>query len=225
VTETAPPLYGLDIETDTSTDGLDPRVSSVVAVAIAGDDDGPEIFAGPERALLAALDARLAELPPGVIVTWNGASFDLPFLADRAASCGVRLGLRLRLDPAIPMRRDPLPGHEGAYRAAWHGHAHLDAYRLYRSDVGRALPVSCSLKAMARFVGLDCVEVERSRIHELAPDALAAYAASDATLARCLAERRWATASRAVDALPPARLLPPGWTLVRREVGAGPVQR
>jgi DNA polymerase elongation subunit (family B) len=195
-------LYGLDIETDTAIDGLDPRVSPVVAVALSGAD-GDDVFVGSEPALLGALDRRLAALPPGIIVTWNGSAFDLPFLADRAGRCGVRLGLRLRLDPAIPMRRDPLPGHEGAYRAGWHGHAHLDAYRLYRSDVGRTLPVSCSLKAMARLVGLDCVEVERSRIHELSAEQLATYAASDAALARCLAERRWATARLAVDPSPP----------------------
>ena len=127
--EGRPPLYGLDIETDTTRDGLDPRVARVIAVAISGDHHRA-VLTGDEPALLAALDQRIASLPPGVLVTWNGAAFDLPFLADRATRCGVRLGLRLTLDPAIPMRRPPLPGHLGAYRAGWHGHRHLDAYRL-----------------------------------------------------------------------------------------------
>jgi DNA polymerase elongation subunit (family B) len=198
-----PRLYGLDIETDTSTDGLDPRTSAVVAVALCGPD-GDDVFVGDEATLLAALDRRIGALPPGVLVTWNGSAFDLPFLADRAARCGVDLGLRLRLDPLIPMRRDPLPGHEGAYRAGWYGHGHLDAYRLYRCDVPRALPgVSCSLKAIARLVGLECVEVDRGRIHELPPHELAAYAVSDAVLARTLAERRWGTAQLAIDPHPP----------------------
>jgi hypothetical protein len=48
-------------------------------------------------------------------------------------------------------------------------------------------------------VGLDCVEVDRERIHELPADRLAAYAVSDASLARQMAERRWATARLAVD--------------------------
>ena len=199
-----PLLYGLDIETDTSTDGLDPRVSRIMAVAVCGPA-GDDVFVGDEPALLAALDRRLRSLPPGVLVTWNGAAFDMPFLADRARRCGVRLGLRLALDPLIPMRRDPLPGHEGAYRASWHGHRHLDAYRLYRCDVGRVVPgLSCSLKTIARFVGLECVEVDRERIHELGADQLAAYARSDAWLAREMAERRWSTASLAVDPPPPA---------------------
>ena len=184
-----PPVYGLDIETDTSVDGLDPAVGGIVTVALSGPD-GVDVFDGPEAAMLAALDARLAALPAGVLATWNGAFFDLPFLADRAAHHGVTLGLRLTLDARISSRRDPLPGHRGAYRACWHGHRHVDAYQLYRGDVGPALGISCSLKTIARLVGLAPVEVDRTRIHDLAPDALAAYVTSDARLARLLAERR-----------------------------------
>ncbi|HEY6698986.1 MAG TPA: 3'-5' exonuclease [Acidimicrobiales bacterium] len=183
------PVYGLDIETDTSLNGLDPAVGGIVTVALSSAD-GDDVFDRPEVEMLAAVDAHLAGLTPGVLTTWNGAFFDLPFLADRAAHHGVALGLRLTLDPRIPSRRDPLPGHRGAYRACWHGHRHLDAYQLYRSDVGPTLGISCSLKAIARLVGLTPVEVDRARIHDLAPDALAAYVASDARLARLLAERR-----------------------------------
>ena len=185
----APPIYGLDIETDTSVDGLDPAVAAIVTVALSGPH-GDEVFDGPEPGLLVALDARLRSLPAGVLATWNGAAFDLPFLSDRAAHRGVALGLRLTLDRRIGSRRDPLPGHLGAYRAVWHGHRHLDAYQLYRGDVGRALQISCSLKAVARLVGYTPIEVDRARIHDLAPDALAAYVTSDARLARLLAVRR-----------------------------------
>jgi DNA polymerase elongation subunit (family B) len=183
------PVYGLDIETDTSVNGLDPSVGGIVTVALS-TPTADEVFDGAETDMLAAVDARLAALAPGVVATWNGAFFDLPFLADRAAHQGLALGLRLTLDPRIPSRRDPLPGHRGAYRAWWHGHRHVDAYQLYRGDVGPALGISCSLKSIARLVGLTPVEVDRARIHELAPDALAAYVASDARLARLLTERR-----------------------------------
>jgi len=186
----APPIYGLDIETDTSVDGLDPAVAAIVTVALSGPH-GDEVFDGPEPGLLVALDARLRSLPPGVLATWNGAAFDLPFLSDRATHRGVVLGLRLTLDRRIGSRRDPLPGHLGAYRAVWHGHRHLDAYQLYRGDVGPALQISCSLKAVARLVGYSPIEVDRARIHDLAPDVLAAYVTSDARLARLLAVRRW----------------------------------
>lgn len=195
-----PVVYGLDIETDTTVDGLDPACAAVVTVALSqpGFD---ELFTGTEPQLLDALDARLADLDPGVIATWNGAAFDLPFLADRARRNGVRLGLSLAYDPHISLPHDPLPGHPGAYRAAWHDHGHIDAYRLYRGDVGPALRVSCSLKSIARLVGLAPIEVDRSRIHDLSQEALHAYASSDARLARVLTERRWATAARAVDRL------------------------
>jgi len=199
----AVPIYGLDIETDTSLDGLDPAVSPVVSVGLS-TPAGDHVFDGAEPELLVALDAHLGALPPGVIATWNGGAFDLPFLADRAAACGVRLGLRLRSDPTVLLAHGPLPGHAGAYRAAWHRHGHLDAYRVYRGDVGRVLRLSCSLKAVARLVGLTPVEVDRARIHELPPDALHAYVVSDARLTRALAERRWPGASRCVDRVPAA---------------------
>ncbi|MEX2293293.1 MAG: ribonuclease H-like domain-containing protein [Acidimicrobiales bacterium] len=185
-----PAVYGLDIETDTTVNGLDPAVASVVTVALAGAGF-EEVFTGPEDQLLAELDERLDELEPGVIATWNGGAFDLPFIADRAARYDLPIGLHLELN------------HRGAYRASWYDHAHLDAYRIYRGDVGPALRISCSLKSIARFVGLSPIEVDRTRIHDLSNEALHAYAASDARLARILAERRWPTASRGIDQVDP----------------------
>jgi DNA polymerase elongation subunit (family B) len=199
-----PIVYGLDIETDTTVNGLDPDVATVLTVALS-HRDFDEVFTGDEPDILEQLDERLRRCKPGAIATWNGAAFDLPFLADRAARNGILIGLRLRLDPSIPVRGTPLPGHEGAYRAAWYGHRHVDAYRLYRADAGPALRISCSLKSIARFVGLAPIEVDRDHIHDLSHEVLHAYAASDARLARVLAERRWPSAARAVDRVPAAR--------------------
>jgi uncharacterized protein YprB with RNaseH-like and TPR domain len=196
-----PLVYGLDIETDTTVNGLDPSVAAVVTVALS-HPEYDEVFTGDETDILEQLDGRLSHLRGGVLATWNGAAFDLPFLADRAALNGVPLGLRLRHDRSIALRREPLPGHPGAYRAAWYRHGHVDAYRLYRADAGPALRISCSLKSIARFVGLVPVEVDRARIHDLSREALHAYAASDARLARVLTERRWPSAARFVDRVP-----------------------
>jgi RNase_H superfamily len=192
------PVYGLDIETDTTIDGLDPAVSPVVLAALS-TPEGDEVFDGDEPRLLAALDARLRDLPPGILATWNGAAFDLPFVADRAAAAGVALGLTLVPDPTVVLSRGPLRGHTGAYRATWYAQRHVDAYRMYRGDVGRVLRISCSLKAIARVVGLTPVEVDRERIHELPRDVLDAYVTSDARLARLLTERRRTTVARFVD--------------------------
>ena len=43
------------------------------------------VLDGDEITILRGLDDALLHLAPGVLVTWNGSSFDLPFLADRAA--------------------------------------------------------------------------------------------------------------------------------------------
>lgn len=191
-------LYGLDIETDTSVDGLDPRVAPVVAVALCSDGEA-QVFTGPEAIILRELEVALTALPPGVLVTWNGSGFDLPFLADRARLCGVELGLRVVADLTLG-GHEPLPGHAAACRAVWGHHRHLDLYRVYRADVGASLGLSCGLKAMARLVGLSPVEVDRSDISGLSPDRLHEYVASDARVTRQLALRRWPACSPGIDA-------------------------
>jgi DNA polymerase family B, exonuclease domain len=190
-----PPTYGLDIETDTTINGLDPEVAAVVAIAICSDDL-EIVLDGDEAEILSELDTILLELPAGVLVTWNGSGFDLPFLLDRATRLGIELGLSLTLDSSIGGKHDPLAGHAGAYRARWHHHRHLDGYQLFRADVGATVGLPCGLKPLARFVGLPVVEVDREHIHELSELDRRVYVASDATLARALVLRRadWAAA-------------------------------
>ena len=194
-----PPLYGLDIETDTAVDGLDPRVGRVLAVAVAHADGVTVLDDASEAELLAGLDHHLARLDPGVLVTWNGARFDLPYLSTRARRRRVHLDLRLEVDPTRVHRCRPTGLDEPGYRASWGRHRHLDVYRCYRADVGPALRVACSLKSVAALVGLAPVKVDTARVHTLAPEALRAYVASDAACPRELARRRWANASAAVD--------------------------
>lgn len=161
---------------------------------------------GDEAALLRGADEVLADLGPGVLVTWNGAAFDLPFVATRARLLDVDLDLRLRLDPALDVRR-PLPGHDGAYRGRWHGLVHLDAYRVWRNDLHRTFGgLSCSLKSVARVCGLRPVEEDRTSLHRLDGRRLSDYVRSDAVLARELAGRRWRTAVRFVDPPDPATM-------------------
>ena len=183
-------VYGLDIETDTSVDGLDPRVSAIVAVAVStGDTD--HVFDGDERRLLVELDEFLRFLDPGVLVTWYGSGFDLPFLETRSTLTGVPLGLSVG-----PCRHDP-----EALAGTWHGHRHLDAYRVYRNDLTRLLDLSCSLKSVSRLLGYEPIEVEVEQLHDLSPAELRAYVASDARLTRAAALRRWRTATPFVDQL------------------------
>lgn len=199
------PYYGLDIETDTTVDGLDPAQAEVVAIALTMPyrSDGDVVLTGPEPQMLRDLDRLLLELPPGVLVTWNGAAFDLPFLAERARRAGVELHLRLAEDPSLGDRRRHEGDRRSAYRASWGAHRHLDGYRLYRADVGRTLGLPCGLKPMARLVGLQPVEVDREQIHRLSPEDLHEYVASDARLARELVVRRLPAAARFADPFVP----------------------
>jgi hypothetical protein len=193
-------IYGLDIETDTTLDGLDPAVASVRAVALSGRSFD-ELFVGDEADLLQALDDRLAALRPGVIATWNGSAFDLPFLADRARIVGVGLGLHLRLDRRLTLHRAPLPGHAGAYRGSWYDHGHLDAFRLYGQDTLASQRLT--LRSLGRLVGIGAPRVRAARTQDLCNEALHACAPSDARLARVLAERRWPAAARMIDHVDP----------------------
>ena len=56
--------YGLDIETDTTIDGLDPATSPVVAVAVS-TVHGDTVLTGAEADILERLDDLLASLPTG----------------------------------------------------------------------------------------------------------------------------------------------------------------
>ena len=157
------------------------------------------MFDGPEPELLAQLDSFLAEIDPGVLVTWNGGRFDLPYLVDRSRIVDAALNLKTQPDHRTRTRRDPLPGHLGGYLGTWHGHRHLDAYQVYRADVGASLGLPCGLKPLARLLGLEPIEVDGSAIHELSRSELHDYVASDAVVARELAMRRWPTAVRSLD--------------------------
>lgn len=189
-----PFIYGIDIETDTRVDGSDPAVASITTVVLSGQGF-EEFFIGDEADLLTALDRRLASLPPGLLASWNGATFDLPFIADRAELLGVALRLRLCPDQSLTMGRPTLPGHASAYRASWADHAHLDTYRIY----GDTSTGWASLRTIGRLIGLGEQGGRAVRRSDLANEALHANAASDARLARSLAERRWTAGLRLAD--------------------------
>lgn len=191
-------VYGIDIEiaVDPAHQVIDPAVAPIRRVALSGRDFD-ELFQGPEAELLVDLDHRLAELPPGVLATWNGSIFDLPFIAERARLIGVDMRLALCLDTRLTLRRRPLPGHAGAYRAAWGHHRHLDTFRLFgpaSTDVPQG-----PMARLARRFGLGGIPSRPA--NDLTAEAVHAHAASDARLARVLTERRWPAALALVDEL------------------------
>lgn len=184
-------LTALDIETETRFGGgLDPLASSVVAVALAFDDGSTAVFDdADEVALLTRVDEVL-RARHGLLLTWNGAGFDLPFIAVRSRVLGIESGLGLitRHDPALPVKYAPPPGLGDPVRARWYSTAHVDVAHLYRT-FAEEHGLQWSLKPIARQHGLDPVEVDRTAIHELSPEELEAYVASDALVTLDLARR------------------------------------
>lgn len=207
-------LLSLDIETDTSplTDaekaagftsrGLVPEITPVTAVAFA-DENGARAHhlstQGNERHLLAAVaylvHAFARQHPDAVLVTWNRSVFDLPFLADRARIVGLGeqwyANLELTPDPSFVPKYEPLPGHDGGYAATWNGLRHIDMAYVDKDEC-LAAGVSWSLKPWAKHLGMDPVEVDRTRMHELTAEELDAYVTSDAVITHGLAARHGA---------------------------------
>ena len=123
------------------------------------------------------------------LTTWNGSVFDLPFIIDREAATSsvhhLRTMLQLAYDPKVWVKYDPLPGHEGGYRARIiAGGATLD--HLDVAPVARPFAdehgIKCSLKPVGRALGFDPIEVDASKMHLLSDAERAAYVGSDAIL-------------------------------------------
>lgn len=182
-------LTVVDIETDTDgVNGLDPRQSRVVSAALAFSDADPLVFDdADEKTLLSRLGAAVCARS-GLLVTWNGAGFDLPFLATRSSMLGLDIGLSTVTDLSIPVKYAAPEGLGGPVRARWGSTAHVDVSFLYK-EFAADRRVSWSLKPVARAIGLSPVEVDRERIHELSVDELRAYVLSDVEVTLALAAR------------------------------------
>lgn len=187
-------VYALDIETLNDAargfHGLIPARSRITEVAVSTADGGMVFNDEDELALLISLEAFLAELRPGLISTWNGAVFDLPFITDRFANYPVTHGWNLTADPQIVPKYDPLPGHVGGYSAYWLAtgthHAHLDVSHYYKRLASRA-GVKHSLKPVCGALGIDMVEIDRENLHLYTPRERSEYALSDGYGTRQLA--------------------------------------
>ena len=196
-------IYGFDIETDNSEGfGLVPEKSRVTEIAI-DTASGGEVFAGNERTILRDFEAYLGTLEPGLLVPWNGAFFDVPFITDRWAAVNwmYENGWNLTLDPQLVPKYNPTPGHEGGYTAYWLNragvhHAMIDmayAYKPYAAKVAAQRGVDLnkvwSLKPVCTSLGIDMVELDRENLHLYTDEERKEYCLSDARGARLLANR------------------------------------
>lgn len=217
-------LYALDIETDTSPGrnrcaldlpaGLDPCCSAVISVAVRDTAARrSEYFSiddlGSEVAVLTALDQFLRDAPEGVVVTWNGANFDLPYLATRYERCGYGSALRIAPTDDRPPKYEPLPSRNPlGYIAAWGQHRHIDVAFAY-AEFAAAHDVKWSLKPVALAAGIDMVTVDASAVDSLSPAELRDYNVSDVIGTAALAARLdAATFARWLDPRVPATSRP-----------------
>lgn len=194
-------IYGLGIETDTSpltkqelaagytSRGADPRITPITTIALSTDYGPYVLMDSDERTLLERLNLLLGILEPGVLATWNGAVFDLPFLHDRAKMHGVELDLKLVENPGVVPEGNPTPGHAGGYDATWGDHEHVDVAYLAKDDAEKK-GLEWSLKPYAAAIlGTIPETVDRENLHELSATALRDYVASDAIITRELAQK------------------------------------
>lgn len=185
-------VTALDIETQTDLPpmggvpcGLDPRNGGITDIALYGEQL-KHVFHHEEKAeLLIQFGDALKGLSPQPIVTWNGTFFDLPFIYDRAIKHGVYayLGMAVIARPDMQPKYDYLPGHSVGYDATWDAsdggeHTHLDIAPLFKEWAERH-GVKHSLKPVAMALGVDMIEVDRERMHELSENDRQEYALSD----------------------------------------------
>lgn len=197
------PIISVDIETDTAINGLDPAVAAITEISVsefisynAETTDlvtTDTVFWGDEVGILKDTDNLLAELEERfaredaangantsrIFLTWNGASFDIPFIKQRAEMNGVALNLRAVMDPNIKLKYKPLNGHAGGYRGQWGAWQHVDLMPHY-AERARELRVGNALKKVYKAqTGKTPIEVDRANMHLLTQEERLAYAASD----------------------------------------------
>ena len=188
--------------------GLDPRVSPVSCVAVTSDNTTFYID-GNERSLLPALKAYLETVDNGVptpytfdhnlpvIVGWNILYFDAPFLAFRFSKnhiqdCGIQLRLKdigggynqMSLQkPFEPKYGYPEWAGDHPLPREWNfarmmGYDVVDIspfFKKHADDRG----IRCSLKDVAKSVGLNPVEINIEEIDSLSKEERMAYNISD----------------------------------------------
>jgi DNA polymerase elongation subunit (family B) len=198
-------LYALDIETCTNPgDGLNPtnpltRITSVSVLYGPDDKDlsptGAVIFDDKnESRLLRSLDAWMTDkdTEPGLIITYNGANFDIPFLLTRSDINDVALGISAKVHSA---RRGPYgvrKGHAGGYIVKWETkttpHDHVDIWLPY-IKIAKAAGIKAGLKVIAKHYGYTPIEVDRNEMASLSVAQRAAYNLSDVEVTYELAKR------------------------------------
>ena len=211
-------VYALDIETDTTIDGLDPANSRITEVVVSTAKEDVVFDHDSEAQLLVETDRYIKQLAPGLITTWNGVFFDIPFIVDRMTylrlnkprsllgMLGVTdvyvdrlrtVGLNPIAQPGLKPKYSYLPGHDVGYGMVWktsdnwgdlNVHQHLDISFAYKG-FAEEHEMKHSLKPVAKAHGILMIEVDREKMHLLTPEERHDYVVSDGRGTRALALR------------------------------------
>lgn len=201
-------IFAFDIETDTSGTpfkypngteslhpaGLDPRVSKVITIAVAGSKGSSFVLdsTSNEAMLLEALEAiasrvkRNHHFSTSLFLGWNSTFFDIPFLDVRSRMIGANLSTRLRMDHStsyVPKYGYPEWLSEvrmNEWNKAFLGEQNvIDIVPLFK-PIAAERGISCSLKPVAEALGFNPVQVDASKMHELTSAERSEYCLSDA---------------------------------------------
>ena len=183
-------IVALDIETDTTDGhGLDPTRAAITEIAMSFDEPTLDVVhAGAERSILLDTQTTIANISSSdsLLVTWNGAAFDLPYIKRRIKDhSGFGLPPKRHRPLGVARKYPPIEGDsQELYSWTWGGLRHLDIAYGFR-DFAERTGTRWSLKPVARAHGIDVIELDRTRMHEYSPAERREYALSDtrATLA------------------------------------------
>lgn len=185
------PRYGFDIETT----GLRWDEAKVTTFAIYGDGLTVAYESANEEELVLRMIDLFRELDTGIVVTWNGAVFDGPFLAGRFLEHHIDHGLRLVPNFTVVPKYEPQPGFarigfDPLFASRSGEHSHLDiAYGYWRKWAEDSKTTTkWALKPVASAVGINVIEVDRQHMDRLSQKERLAYCQSDARAAYMLAE-------------------------------------
>ncbi len=177
-------IYAFDAETDTSRGhGLNPLKARITDLSLS-TEAGDEVFSDADEAdLLTAFDDAIYDLPPGLLLTWNGTHFDLPFLDTRFDRNGLlHHGFSFIPTPAYPPKYELLPGHDSGLTATYACktgvHAHLDIAYAAKAIADRE-HIKWALKPVARALGIDMIELDRTHLERYSEEERRAYVGSD----------------------------------------------
>lgn len=183
-----------DIEVYTDGSGIFPHYdrSPIISIGAKYNDEKPVVFLNylpnlscPDKQIITEFLTYLKQKNPDIIVTYNGKSFDLPYLINRATKCGIDLKRFSRI------KRDWL--WKSTYGIP--GHIHYD---LYRVDVAKAQDLNGKvknrkMKTVANYYDIPNIDLSRDEVSNtkklIGTKRLADYNISDVEVSKALYDR------------------------------------